>query len=287
MNNTEIYEQVTAKVVQALEEGKIPWQRPWQEMITPRNLVSKKPYRGINVFLLSMTSHASPYWASFKQIKELGGKVKKGEKSTVVIFWKIMKFEDHEAPTGEKIVPLLRYYNVFNIDQTEGINPDKIPALEVNENGPIERCDEICANMPNPPKMTEGGNGAYYAPKLDTVNLPAFEQFKNAESYYATAFHELAHSTGHESRLKRPGIMEFDMFGTERYSKEELVAELSSAMLCSVAQIDKPVFDNTKAYIQHWIGKLNSDPKLIVQAAAQAQKASDLILNVSFDKGTS
>jgi len=273
MSNT--YEIVTDAIIKQLESGVAPWRKPWHTGM-PANLVSKKEYRGINVFLLGFQGYGSRYWLTYRQAQTLGGNVKKGERGSKVVFWKIDEYEKKNKETGEsenRKSILLRYFTVFNLEQCEGIkSPDT--RLVVH---PIEQCESIVRSMPTPPKLVQEAQ-ACYRPSADTVGMPARSAFTSAEEYYSTFFHELTHSTGHPSRLGREGIMEHHPFGSEDYSKEELVAEMGAAMLCGVAGIESRTLDNSAAYLQSWITKLKSDSRLVVSAASQAQKAADYIL---------
>src|SRR5699024_10281549 len=232
----------------------------------------QKPYRGINTMLLD-----GGEYATFKQIKEAGGKVKKGEKSHMVVFWKLTKFENEDEKTGEKeekTVPLIRYYRVFKVgEQTEGIEPKQQEVAY--DHDPIEEAENIIKNYMNCPDYTFNSGRAYYQPSMDVVNVPPMKDFDQIEEYYSTFFHEITHSTGHKSRLNRDGIIEMNGFGSESYSKEELVAELGASMLCGVAGINNEIIDNSAAYIQSWLKALKNDKTLIVTASQQAQKASD------------
>lgn len=273
----DVYELVTNRIIKQLEFKVIPWQQPWTEAGLPQNLVTGRYYRGINVWLLSSLGYPTNYFLSFKQIKDLGGSVKKGEKSYPVIFWKWLNQTDEE--TGEETKnTLLRYYNVFNIDQCEGIPEDRIPTPEVNQNDPLEVCEEIVAKMPQRPEFKQAKE-AYYNPLLDIVYMPKLESFVDSESYYNTLFHELVHSTGHFKRLNRKGIIERVRFGSEPYANEELVAEIGACFLKSFAGIAKVTTENNVAYIQGWLEKLRNDKCFIIHASAQAQKAADFILN--------
>lgn len=277
-----IYQMVTDRITAELEKGNVIWRKPWTSLggNMPRNLLSKKPYRGINLLLLSLEPYASPYWLTAKQANEKGGKIRKGEKSTVIIFWKILKSEKNGEETT---IPLLRYYRVFNLEQCEGIDAPVEEAAPVDHD-PIADADKIVAGYKNGPKIEHGGDTAAYVPAWDKIMLPVRSAFASPEAYYQTKFHELSHSTGHESRLNREGITGAINFGEENYSKEELVAELGAAMLSTVAGIDiEKVAPPSGAYIKHWLSKLQADPKLIVQAAAQAAKSSDHILGITYD----
>lgn len=261
-----------------MAEGVVPWRKPWSG-VAPANLVTKKPYRGINHLILSCAPYSSPWWLTYKQAKRLGGHVKKGEKSTIVIFWKfIEKEKEAEDGTIEKAtIPLLRYYRVFNAEQCElpdGVVPETNRAFR-----DIREAEAIVANMPDKPKMTFGGDRAYYSNMLDLVNVPVKQAFAKEEEFYATLFHELVHSTGNEKRLGRKELMAGAMFGDCDYSKEELVAELGSAFLCAKAGIDNSIIENSAAYIKSWLAALKNDPKMLVHAAGKAQQAADYILN--------
>lgn len=280
-----VYEMVTSRILSALESGTIPWHQPWVSKGGEfhSNLKSKKNYRGINQLLLSMSAmaagYSSPYWLSFKQAKEFGGSVRKGEKGTLVVFYKPVKAED--SKTGNAYL-ILRYYYVWNVEQCDGLET-KIPApVETPDKAfsPIETAEAILAGMPNPPTLSYGFNRACYDPVRDAVMLPDREDFDTEENFYSVAFHEFSHSTGHTSRLKR----EFGKhFGDEKYSDEELIAEFSAAFLCGIAGIENKTLDGSAAYINHWKRQLTADPKLIVKLAGKAQKASDYILGTTWD----
>jgi len=277
-----VYAIITDRIMEKLEQGCVPWHQPWAgNSEYPKNLITKKEYRGINVFMLACAGFASPFWASYKQIKELGGNVNKGEKGWPVVFWKFMDKDDPE--NNKKHIPFLRYYTVFNVDQTNGIDEKKIPesAAKYNEIEKLEQCEAVVLAMPQRPEITYNDQRAYYTPSKDRVNMPKMEAFDGAEEYYSTLFHELTHSTGHESRLNRKGIISgVAAFGTKEYSKEELVAEMGAAFLCGHCRIDNKTIDNSAAYIKSWLKKLKDDPKMVILAAAQAQKAADFILGM-------
>lgn len=288
----DVYQIITDRIVAALEAGTVPWHKPWKGAdFMPKNLVSKKAYRGVNVFMLALAPFNSHWWLTFNQAKKLGGSVRKGEKGTPVVFWKwFPKKDENGDEIPGKRVPFLRYYTVFNLDQCEGIDAAKVPTTAEVENDfePIEACEAIVAAYENAPKVTHSKRDAraYYVPSTDRINMPLRSSFDSAESYYATLFHELGHSTGHESRLGREGITDPVMFGSHKYSKEELVAEMTSAFLCGTAGIEDATIDNSAAYIDGWLKQLKSDPKLVVIAAAQGQKAADLIVGKSWNEAT-
>jgi len=278
--SNKVYEIVTEQIIKQLENGDIPWKRPWLTNGIPiQNFVSKKPYRGINPFLLNGAGYACPYWVTFNQVKQLGGKVKKGEHGSMVVFFKMLEVDDR-ARAGEKTnIPMLRYYKVFNLSQTTGIHWDK--PEETREHNPIQICEDIVSGYPGKPPIKFGRDHAAYNPSGDYVKMPNPETFKSAEFFYNVLFHELTHSTGHENRLDRASLTDLAaVFGSHEYSKEELVAEFGAAMLCGVAGIDTTTIENSAAYIKNWSKKLRENPKYIVWAASQAQKAADYIQDV-------
>jgi antirestriction protein ArdC len=276
----DIYQAITERFVEQLKRGTVPWQKPW---VAVQNIVSRKPYRGINALLLGLTDYESPFWVSFKQALDLGGHVRKGEKSTPVIYYKILEKRDE---TGNVMiredgrparVPLLRWSNVFNLDQTEGIEPPAITTSEP-EIAANERAADIVDNAKLCP-IHHTGFSAHYSPREDVIRIPAPATFYSTEGYYHTLFHELTHATGAGSRLNREGITNTARFGSERYSKEELIAELGAAFLSNEAGIlDSVRFENSAAYLASWVQKFESDPRLIAAAASQAQRGTDLVL---------
>jgi len=272
-----VYDIINQRIIDLLEQNVIPWHKPWNASSNfPKNMVSKKEYRGINIFILASSPYSSPYWMTFNQIQSKGGHVIKGEKSMPVIFWKWLDKKDDDPGTGK--IPMLRYYNVFNLDQTEGIETP--PTTEIiNTFTPIEMAEQIIEGMPYRPEIRHGGNRASYSPMLDFVKLPVPEAFQSPEEYYSTCFHELTHSTGHASRVGRKGVLEPSYFGSHEYSKEELVAEMGAAFLCGHTGIENITLNNSVAYLQGWLKALKSDKTLLIHAAAQAQKAADFILN--------
>jgi len=267
-----VYELVTNRILAELEKGVIPWRKPWSDC-APINYLTRKRYRGINLWLLP---HGGEY-LTFKQCQECGGKIKKGEKSHIITFFKMIEHMDEK--TGElKEHPYLKYSNVFHISQCEGITSKLELVPEVD---PIEAAQDIVEDYVSRSGVNfihvTGSDRACYSPPLDKILMPAISQFESNSEYYSTAFHEMAHSTGRENRLNR--INKLANFGTETYSKEELIAELSSAMLMNTTGIEQPAtFENSTAYIQGWSKKLQEDKKAIVNAAGQAQKAVDYIL---------
>lgn len=278
--NTKAYERITERIVELLQQGTVPWHKPWSVQTGfPRNLVTKKPYRGINPFLLMGMGYESPHWLTFRQAIQLGGTVKKGEKACPVVFWKHLEVTEKESGEVEKI-PLLRLYFVFNVAQCEGLK--NIPAEDTSALV-VTQAAEIVAKMPQPPHVKHGMKQAYYSPSDDIVGMPERKRFETEDAYHAVLFHELVHATGHEKRLNRQSITERNGFGSDPYCKEELIAELGSAFLCGQAGITERTIDNSAAYLEGWLKQLQSDKTLIVYAAAQAQKAADFILNQKFE----
>lgn len=271
-----VYEMVTDVIIEKLNEGTIPWNQPFVNGGAV-NWKTQKPYRGINTMLLS-----SGEYATYKQIKEAGGKVKKGSKSSIVVFWKLLDVENEETGHEEKI-PLLRYYRVFKVgEQTEGIEPKR--KNQRFEHDPIEEAETIIKNYMGKPSISYKNEGAYYQPYFDYVNVPPKSSFPKIHDFYNVLFHELIHSTGHQERLDREGITNFDKFGSERYSKEELVAEIGASMLCGIVGIENKTIDNSASYIQSWLQALKNDKTLVVKASQQAQKASDFIQGIKYEK---
>jgi antirestriction protein ArdC len=277
--NANGYDRITDRITALLEQGTVPWHKPWKAKTGwPRNYVSQKQYRGINVFLLAAMTYESPFWITFHQASQLGGTIRKGEKSCPVVFWKPMKIADKESGE-EKKIPLLRIYHVFNAAQCDGLKnaspvTDEILTTSVKP-------AEIVAQMPQPPVIKHGMTHAFYSPHNDSVGIPMRKRFDTEEGYYATLFHELIHSTGHEKRLKRATLAENSGFGSDPYCKEELIAEMGAAFLCGQAEIAERTIDSSAAYIKGWLDRFHHDKTLIVQAAAQAQKAADFILGRS------
>lgn len=280
----DLYQAVTDRIIKAMERGVCPWKQPWQDIGgTPRNVRGRR-YRGINAFLLAVQSVLSnwtqPVFLTFHQAKELGGTIRKGEKSSLVVFWKVTVSKEYAdnpraCPPGERKW-LLRYYRVFNVAQVDGLPPQVLPEIPDRGLSPIEACEALVDGMPQRPPIRESGQGAYYLPARDEVFMPPLRAFESAEAYHATLFHELTHATGHELRLDRPEAFA-GRFGSEPYAKEELVAELGAAFLCARAGIAPATVENSAAYLANWLRKLREDKRLILTAAAAAQRAADFI----------
>jgi antirestriction protein ArdC len=284
MSNFDLYQTVTDQIVAMLETGVVPWRSPILGRNTagyPKNLNSGKQYRGINVFMLAFTAYAkgygSSYWLTFNQAKERGGNVRKGEKSSMVVFWK--QYETTDRQTGDPAkIPVLRYYSVFNAEQINGIEIPDAAKFDPIEFNPIEAAEAIVAGYAGAPAVDhDGGQQAFYRPSTDSVHMPERTRFASVEDYYSTLFHELSHSTGHSSRLDRKLDTNTKPFGSADYGKEELVAEMSAAFLSSHAGIQPTVIANQAAYLAGWCKQLREDKKLVISAAGQAQRAADWI----------
>jgi antirestriction protein ArdC len=278
-----VKEDITALLVKALEEGNAPWRKGWVGGMAPTSLATGKSYQGINTLILSLLGegYSHPLWLTFKQAQALGGSVKKGEKSVRVVY---AAQKSIETPEGEKDKGFFFYkwFNVFNVDQCEGIEiPAKfLPTGEIVE--PLDAINAIWNGYANRPEMFYSEQGrAFYSPTADSITLPTLAQFKSAEEHAYTFAHEMIHSTGHESRANRWSTKEDkpSAFGCESYAKEELIAEVGACMLLANAgvQFDIP---NSAAYLRSWIKALNDDKSLIFKASAKAQAAANYITGV-------
>lgn len=282
--SVDVYQIVTDRIISQLEKGEIPWHKPWTGVADGAfNRVSKKPYSLLNQFLLDKSGE----WASYKQWEKLGGHVRKGEKGSIVVFWKINKYKESVEIDGKteervRVIPLLKYYTVFHIDQVDGVNPlDKHEPI-IHE--PIEEAEDVISDYISRSGIDfseEESNRAYYSPAFHRVVVPKKEQFPILEEYYSTAFHELTHSTGHNTLLDRFSEQKNAKFGSDDYSKEELVAEIGSATIMNMLGMEIPkTFENSVAYIQNWLSVLKNDKKFIVSASSMAGKAINLIMGI-------
>lgn len=280
-----VYQMVTDRIVEQMNKGIIPWQRPWVggggEAI---GYESRKPYSMLNQLLLGRPGE----WLTWKQITSRGGKVKKGSKSRFVVFYQrvVSKVEDPEThEVKDESYPILKWYQVFHIDDTEGIETKCEPVEAAPTLAPIDTAEEVINGYLGRETGLSFHNdrpsdSAYYSPAHDEVVVPMLSQYAIAEEYYSTTFHELVHSTGHEKRCNRTEDKRNSHFGNEEYSREELVAEIGSAMLCNRTGLDnEKAFKNSVAYIQNWLQALKNDPKMIVWAAGRAEAAAKYILN--------
>lgn len=279
-----VYENVTERIIKMLESGTVPWHKPWTNGV-PQN-IEGHVYRGVNAFLLGMSEYSTPFWMTFKQAKERGGTVKKGEHGTMIVFWKRLLITEKDKETGKsekKIIPMLRYYYVFNLAQTEGVKvPKRVTEWlegQHHEHDSLAEAEAVVAGYANPPSISENGNAAFYVPSLDSITVPPRASFESIDEFYSTLFHELGHSTGHETRLHR-SIK--NGFGTHDYGREELIAEMTSAFLAAECGIEVTM-ENSAAYLNAWIETIRQDEKAVVVAAGQAQRAADLILGRTFE----
>jgi antirestriction protein ArdC len=256
----------------------------------PRNLVSRKEYRGINVFLLSAMPYSSPYWLTYKQALDLGGNVRKGEKSSMVIFWKMLDKHNQDQDDDTKAtgkIPMLKHYNLFSAEQCDGIPIPPDPEETVNPFTPIQKAEQIIKGYKNPPSIHYGGNKAFYRPSEDRVQMPHEHTFNTSADFYQVLLHELSHSTGAKHRLARKEVLDRNEFGSEDYSIEEITSDLSSSMLCAVAGISNETVELSASYINGWLSVLRQDKKAIVIAAARAQSSADHILGKTFSEDDS
>ena len=279
-----VYDIITDRIIKQLDAGIIPWHKPWVSQ-QPTNAISKKAYRGINIFLLS-GQYANPYWLTYNQAQTLKGNVKKGEKSSPVIFWaKSTRATKTDKVTGDKTtvtkerdIPILRYFNVFNAEQCENLPVEYYNINNQIDFIPVDKAEQLINNYPGSPEIKHNEQRAYYSPSRDIINMPQKESFEDIESYYSVLFHEMIHSTGHESRLNR--ISDNASFGNDEYSKEELTAEMGAAFLRAETGINlDSEMTQSAGYIQSWIRALRNDTKMIIQASSKGQKAADYIIN--------
>lgn len=275
MSKPNVYEVVTDRIITAMENGIVPWRKPWTGAGGPTSLSSGKPYRGINNLILSVVATSEgyelPLWGTYKQAQALGGNVRKGEKGTPVVLWKPVEKTNDEGE--EESFLIARYFTVFNVAQMDGI---EIPAKFLTKREPVEVLEGVTQAL-----AYDGGptvrhlrqDRAFYTPATDTITLPDLDQFRSPEAYAETALHEVIHSTGHKSRLDRK--IE-NTFGCESYAKEELVAEIGAAMLATVLGIEVE-YEQHAAYLSSWLKVLKEDRRMLVKAAQQAQKAVDRV----------
>lgn len=285
-----VYQMVTDRIVEEMQKGIIPWQKPWKGAQATGedvaiNYVTRRAYSVLNQWLLGEPGE----YLTFKQATDLGGHVKKGAKARMVVFYTKAEYKERDEQTGEEVLksyPLLKYYHVFHLNDCEGIESKIVPGEKIEfDCQPDEVAEKIIAEY----VARENGlvfvndkpsGRAYYSPSEDKVVVPMLSQYEHNAEYYSTCFHELTHSTLTESRCNRVAENAKAYFGNADYSREELVAEMGAAMLCSVSGVDTAkAFRNSVAYIQSWIAALKNDNKMIVWAAGRAEKAAKYILN--------
>ena len=291
----DLYQTVTDQIVQLLEAGTAPWRSSvlGTPLGRPTSLVTGRPYRGVNVFLLAMAGlaggHASAYWTTYRQAQALGGQVRKGEKGTLVVFWKMLDGEQVDPETGRPDKRfVLRYFRVWNACQCDGLTPpDAGDVPTPREHEPIDLADRVLAGFaaPRGPAVRHGEfPAASYSPSADEVRMPFTGRYADMPGFYCDCFHELGHSTGHKLRLDRWGEAgPATSFRSDSYSREELVAEMTAAFLCEHCGLSPQTIENSASYLAGWVERLKGDKRLIVTAAGQAQKAADLILGTSFE----
>lgn len=281
MAKFDIYAVITERIMSELEKGNIPWEKPW---IAGGNLAvshaTGKPYSLLNQLILDRPGE----YLTFSQVQAAGGRIKKGEKASMVVFWKWLKVKDDETEE-EKEIPYLKYFNVFHIDQCEGVKakhvkPVTLPATPAEADAAADAIVQDYITREGVKLQYVEGNRAFYRPSDDSVTIPERKQFCSTAEFYSTIFHELTHSTGHAKRLNR--LSKTACFGSENYSKEELVAEIGAAALINRVGLETASsFRNSAAYVQSWLKALKDDKRLIVSAAGKAEKAVKLILNTA------
>jgi antirestriction protein ArdC len=277
---------ITAAIIERLEAGTKPWVKPWRGVPVSRPLrACGIPYRGMNTFWLwlvaDMAGFGSPYWMTYNQANALGGQVRKGEKSTIAVFYKSYT-KSVEAPdtgeTSDEQRRVLKAYPVFNVDQIDGL-PERFhpapPIALVEPEGRRAEIDAFFAAMPM--EIRRQGDQAYYEPLLDRITMPPVELFTGYDQFYGTLAHEASHASGHPTRLNRDLK---NRFGTAAYAAEELVAELSSAILGAELGLPVAHLDNHASYIDHWLKLLRDDDRAILTAAARAEEAAEFVLRM-------
>jgi antirestriction protein ArdC len=285
-NRKDVYTRVTERIVSDLEQGVRTWMKPWSVEHTAGRISTPlrhngTPYRGMNILLLwgeaMAKGYVAPIWMTYKQAQELGAIVRKGEHGSLVVYAShITKTETNElGEDTEREISFLKGYTVFNVEQVDGLAApyyaQSVSPLPLSER--IENADRFMVNTGA--TICHGGDRAFYAPARDAIQLPRFEAFKDKESYYATALHELTHWTKHEHRLARD--FSTKRFGDDGYAREELVAELGAAFLCAALGITPAIRDDHSAYLGHWLKMLKEDKRAIFSAAAHAQRAADFL----------
>ncbi len=278
----DIYQRITNTIVEAIERGtgdyRMPWHVTGEASFSPINAASGKPYRGVNVLSLWATAELHHFptgtWATYRQWQELGAQVRKGEKSSLVVFWKFTEKngqaeEDADADDGKEArLVFARGYSVFNAAQVDGYSPEATPEPTANER--IEHAEGFFASLRT--EVRHGGSRAFYSPAGDYIQMPRFEAFRDAVAYYAILAHEAMHWTGARKRLDRDLA---GRFGSESYAAEELVAELGAAFLCGDLRLANEPRPDHAAYVASWLKLLKNDTKAIFTAASKAQQAAD------------
>ncbi len=267
---------VNDRIIELLEGGIVPWRSAWMDGGIPTSLISKRAFRGMNILLLASLGYEQNLFLTSKQLETLGGSIKPGKKPHMVMRW------GGEQQAEGSVVPKpgkLQYYSVYNVSQCVGIPDETIAACAVTLSTGIQACEELVAKMLNGAMIRHKEPEAFYDPLEDCINMPKLKKFAHPESYYSELFHQLAHSTGHHTRLDRMGLVQMPEYGCTRYTLEELVAEIVTNYLENLTGIPNS-FIPDEEYIANWIQKLKGDPYLIFTACSYAQKAVDFILNI-------
>jgi antirestriction protein ArdC len=284
----DLYAETTARIVAALEQGVAPWVRPWSTGIDtlPLNAGTKRAYRGINMVLLALEAQRHSYprngWLTYRQASELGGQVRRGEQGSSVVYWRLRQVaavadvypteNEHDLP--DRVIPLLRFFTVFNVAQIDGLPPElmTVPAVTWE---PEARAEELL--LMSGAVIRHGGAQAYYQPGTDEIHLPPRQWFPVGVRYYATALHELCHWTSHASRCKRELGKRF---GDSAYGVEELIAEIGAAFLCAHCRIDGQL-EHASSYVASWLNVMRTDKRAVFVAATKAQQAADYVLKLA------
>lgn len=275
MAKFDIYGVITDRIIEQLEKGVIPWEKPWTG--TQSGAISGATGKAYSILNQMLLGKPGEYY-TYNQVLAKGGHVRKDEKAQIVVFWKQVKVteQDEAGQQIEKTIPMLKYYSVFHVDQCEGIESQQRQTIEITHLAADHIISDYCQRESLAIHHLRGDE-AYYSPSRDCVVLPLKEQFTSVAEYFGTAFHELTHSTGHSSRLNR--LKATAHFGNDDYSREELVAEIGAAALLNFTGIEtKKSLRNNAAYIQSWLSALKNDKRMIVQASGAASKAVDLII---------
>ena len=273
-----VLQAVVSQIIERCEEkGITPWQAPYSLRQSPMNLEYKNAYTGINRWATSLSGFNSPYWVSFAQVQKLEGKIKKGQKHTKIVKMALIEKKRENAKGEQEVyarwVQPVRYYKMWNIEQTEGIEVEDFVQTEFE---PIEACEHVIANCHDKPKILFDGSEPQYDQDNDQIRMPKQVSFKSKEDFYNALLHELAHSTGHEKRLNR--LVQVGEYGTKTYSKEELVAELTSAMLSSHCGISEKTINSSASYVKGWLDTLKANPRMLLSSAGLAEKAFKYIV---------
>lgn len=276
--NDKVLKKINSAIISQMKSGNIPWHKPWKSEL-PKNFISKKIYQGTNFWLLVMSPAKSPYWLTFLQCKQKGGRINKGAQGELIVFWKILHYsQTRKKPDGTEeekdlSIPFLRYSFVFNLADTTLYKDEEVKQEEMKLEEAEKFISSLNINIENNPTK------CFYAPNLDFVSVPVITSFDSVNEYYAALFHELVHATGHESRLNRFKIFDFET-KHKNYSFEELVAELGSAYLCAQFNIsNNNLIKNSSGYLQGWLESFENDYSLFFKASSAAQKAVDYLLN--------